>query len=150
MTSMPASRRARAMIFAPRSCPSSPGLATTTRILRLLTAARLPRVRSGAAPQVRAQRERQQAQCEEVAAVAAGRREGGTAVALRAAPDRPAPGVAPLPAGGTGVVAPAGRRPLHGHRALHLGVRRADVAERAGLVERVRAPFAGREDPRVE
>src|SRR5918992_5030503 len=31
---MPASRSARAMIFAPRSCPSSPGLATTTRILR--------------------------------------------------------------------------------------------------------------------
>src|SRR5215203_36906 len=35
MTSIPASRRARAMIFAPRSCPSSPGLATTTRILRV-------------------------------------------------------------------------------------------------------------------
>src|SRR3954454_171765 len=35
MTSIPASRSARAMIFAPRSCPSSPGLATTTRILRL-------------------------------------------------------------------------------------------------------------------
>src|SRR4051812_19741803 len=34
MTSIPASRRARAMIFAPRSCPSRPGLATTTRILR--------------------------------------------------------------------------------------------------------------------
>src|SRR4051812_19649646 len=33
MTSMPASRNARAMIFAPRSCPSRPGLATTTRIL---------------------------------------------------------------------------------------------------------------------
>src|SRR5215208_7156052 len=31
---MPASRRARAMIFAPRSWPSRPGLATTTRILR--------------------------------------------------------------------------------------------------------------------
>src|ERR1035438_1967647 len=30
---MPASRSARAMIFAPRSCPSRPGLATTTRIL---------------------------------------------------------------------------------------------------------------------
>jgi hypothetical protein len=29
---MPASRNARAMIFAPRSCPSRPGLATTTRI----------------------------------------------------------------------------------------------------------------------
>src|SRR4051812_13594467 len=29
---MPASRSARAMIFAPRSCPSRPGLATTTRI----------------------------------------------------------------------------------------------------------------------
>src|SRR5215211_6447281 len=35
MTSMPASRSARAMIFAPRSCPSSPGFATTTRIFRL-------------------------------------------------------------------------------------------------------------------
>src|SRR5262252_1246396 len=32
MTSMPASRSARAMIFAPRSCPSRPGLAMTTRI----------------------------------------------------------------------------------------------------------------------
>src|SRR5438105_1015581 len=31
MTSNPASRSARAMIFAPRSCPSRPGLATTTR-----------------------------------------------------------------------------------------------------------------------
>src|SRR5256885_7491394 len=36
MTSIPASRRTRAMIFAPRSCPSRPGLATTTRILRPL------------------------------------------------------------------------------------------------------------------
>src|SRR5918911_245170 len=34
MTSNPASRSARATIFAPRSWPSSPGLATTTRILR--------------------------------------------------------------------------------------------------------------------
>src|ERR1041384_7433154 len=32
MTSMPASRRARAMIFAPRSWPSRPGLAIKTRI----------------------------------------------------------------------------------------------------------------------
>src|SRR5436853_562196 len=31
MTSKPASRKARAMTLAPRSCPSSPGLATTTR-----------------------------------------------------------------------------------------------------------------------
>src|SRR4051812_27764854 len=38
MTSMPASRNARAMIFAPRSCPSRPGFATTTRILRALSA----------------------------------------------------------------------------------------------------------------
>src|SRR5919107_1472226 len=54
MTSIPASRRARAMIFAPRSWPSRPGLATTTRILRvcvLFTAARkLPH----AQPQVHA------------------------------------------------------------------------------------------------
>src|ERR1041385_239706 len=34
MTSMPASRSARAMIFAPRSCPSRPGLAITTLIFR--------------------------------------------------------------------------------------------------------------------
>src|ERR671910_1453518 len=34
MTSIPASRRARAMILAPRSWPSRPGLAITTRIFR--------------------------------------------------------------------------------------------------------------------
>src|SRR5919202_212289 len=36
MTSMPASRSARAMIFAPRSWPSRPGFAITTRILRAM------------------------------------------------------------------------------------------------------------------
>src|SRR5215475_2211795 len=36
MTSKPASRRARATIFAPRSWPSSPGLATTTRIVLIM------------------------------------------------------------------------------------------------------------------
>src|SRR6266852_3019302 len=36
MTSKPASRSARATIVAPRSCPSRPGFATTTRILRSL------------------------------------------------------------------------------------------------------------------
>src|SRR5579862_138249 len=35
MTSMPASRRAAATTLAPRSCPSSPGLATSTRIGRM-------------------------------------------------------------------------------------------------------------------
>ena len=39
---MPASRSARAMILAPRSCPSRPGLATTTRILRLDSGFRQP------------------------------------------------------------------------------------------------------------
>src|SRR5688500_2620496 len=39
MTSIPASRSARAMIFAPRSCPSRPGLATTTRIFFVLEGA---------------------------------------------------------------------------------------------------------------
>src|SRR5947207_15644426 len=34
MTSIPESRRARAMTLAPRSCPSSPGLAMSTRIGR--------------------------------------------------------------------------------------------------------------------
>src|SRR5438270_7119293 len=34
MTSKPASRSARAMTLAPRSCPSRPGLATTTRYRR--------------------------------------------------------------------------------------------------------------------
>src|SRR4051794_7565257 len=32
MTSMPASRNARAITLAPRSCPSNPGFATTMRI----------------------------------------------------------------------------------------------------------------------
>src|SRR5712691_2466083 len=36
MTSKPASRSARATILAPRSCPSNPGLATTSRIFRSL------------------------------------------------------------------------------------------------------------------
>src|SRR5581483_11882107 len=40
MTSMPASRSARAMTLAPRSWPSRPGFATRTRILRSLTRAR--------------------------------------------------------------------------------------------------------------
>src|SRR5437763_215449 len=35
---MPASRSARAMIFAPRSCPSTPGLATTTRLFECVSA----------------------------------------------------------------------------------------------------------------
>src|SRR5262245_59204017 len=35
MTSIPASRSARAMTLAPRSCPSRPGLAMTTRIFRM-------------------------------------------------------------------------------------------------------------------
>src|SRR5487761_646685 len=42
MTSMPASRSARAIIFAPRSCPSSPGFAISTRIV--LSAIRLERI----------------------------------------------------------------------------------------------------------
>src|SRR3954454_16440241 len=37
MTSIPASRSARAMILAPRSWPSSPGFATTTRIFPTAT-----------------------------------------------------------------------------------------------------------------
>ena len=39
MTSMPASRSARAMTFAPRSCPSRPGFAITTRIFFAIRAA---------------------------------------------------------------------------------------------------------------
>src|SRR5438874_158937 len=43
MTSKPASRRARAITLAPRSCPSRPGLATTTRY-RCSTAAHTKRM----------------------------------------------------------------------------------------------------------
>src|SRR5438105_10677774 len=39
MTSMPASRSARAITLAPRSCPSRPTLAMTTRVLRAIGAA---------------------------------------------------------------------------------------------------------------
>src|ERR1041384_6933106 len=44
---MPASRSARAMILAPRSCPSRPGLATTTRILRAVAASIRPGTLAG-------------------------------------------------------------------------------------------------------
>src|SRR5688572_17524591 len=54
---MPASRNARAMILAPRSWPSRPGLATTTRILAVVDDADMDRragilvpVVAGAAP----------------------------------------------------------------------------------------------------
>src|ERR687893_966755 len=50
MTSMPASRRARAMILAPRSWPSSPTFATTTLIVRSISpilTARVRRARDG-------------------------------------------------------------------------------------------------------
>src|SRR5581483_9970684 len=47
MTSMPASRSARAMIFAPRSCPSRPGFATTTRIFPATARSLAPKTTSG-------------------------------------------------------------------------------------------------------
>src|SRR4051794_37296445 len=53
MTSIPASRRARAMIFAPRSCPSRPGLATTTRIFFVLLGAGSLMVARGRADHMR-------------------------------------------------------------------------------------------------
>ena len=77
MTSMPASRSARAMIFAPRSCPSKPGFATTTRIFLLDTGRKLPAdatggarlLRGGAAVNRHAQQEHQRAQDEKRARV---------------------------------------------------------------------------------
>src|SRR5919108_3634905 len=42
MTSMPASRSARATTLAPRSCPSNPGLATTTRMRPCATVTSAP------------------------------------------------------------------------------------------------------------
>src|SRR6185312_2226893 len=48
-TSMPASRSARATTLAPRSCPSSPGLATTTRMRPLIEPRVTPAARHGGA-----------------------------------------------------------------------------------------------------
>src|SRR3954470_21396870 len=42
MTSMPASRSARAMTLAPRSCPSRPGLAMTMRMRSATSGAYIP------------------------------------------------------------------------------------------------------------
>src|ERR671926_544199 len=65
MTSIPASRSARAMIFAPRSWPSRPGFAITTRIFRAtrvslvtLFSAVAPLDRAGASPRQEKDRER--------------------------------------------------------------------------------------------
>src|SRR5512133_3983040 len=44
---MPASRSARAMIFAPRSCPSRPGFAITTRIFLATPRSLRPLLESG-------------------------------------------------------------------------------------------------------
>src|SRR6266545_2515677 len=44
---MPASRSARAMIFAPRSCPSRPGFAITTRIFLAMPRSLRPLLESG-------------------------------------------------------------------------------------------------------
>src|SRR5712691_11854454 len=46
MTSIPTSRSARAMIFAPRSCPSRPGFAITTLIFRAMPRSLKPRSHS--------------------------------------------------------------------------------------------------------
>src|SRR5947209_2253154 len=48
MTSMPASRRARAITLAPRSWPSRPGLATSTRIF--LSVGTVSRIHQGLLP----------------------------------------------------------------------------------------------------
>src|SRR6266508_5144168 len=64
MTSMPASRNARAMIFAPRSWPSRPGFAITTRMVRAMARRSLETTRTialldPALPQPRAHPERE-------------------------------------------------------------------------------------------
>src|SRR4051812_19465297 len=91
MTSMPASCRARAMILAPRSWPSRPGFATTTRIFLLAMRARkLPAdttrglrvVRPDAPVHGDAEQEHQRAEQEQGAAVRAGVRQRGPTVRL--------------------------------------------------------------------
>src|SRR5919206_2726283 len=64
MTSIPASRKARAMTFAPRSCPSRPGFATSTRIFLSLISLHECRERPAASDERRELRV-----AEEVAAV---------------------------------------------------------------------------------
>src|SRR4051794_28776570 len=146
---MPASRRARAMIFAPRSCPSRPGLATTTRILRLLTGGRLARagrsptdaprgasrLQRRAAAQVGAKRECHEAEEGDAADVEAGRREAGAvAGGRRAGAGVTGAGVAARAAAAAARAgAVVGGRGHDGDRALHERVRLAEVAERAGL-----------------
>src|SRR5205814_2522334 len=57
MTSKPASRRARATTLAPRSCPSRPGFATTTRYRRSTGADTTGRRPSSQNPDVDVRRE---------------------------------------------------------------------------------------------
>src|SRR5919202_6234165 len=76
MTSMPASRSARAMILAPRSWPSRPGFATTTRIFLLMGARDYP-------VDGEPEQEHQRAEAEERARVGAGARERRAVVGRR-------------------------------------------------------------------
>ena len=159
MTSMPASRSARAMIFAPRSWPSRPGLATTTRILREFTRRRLAGATSRCGPPAG----RARARC----AGAGSRRARGSPGRARPAPPtsspvdgsegplsacEPVPVVPPVEPVSPPLVSPtAARRRGHDRdRPLHERVRRADVAERPRLGERVRAAAALAQDARVE
>src|SRR6266508_1692949 len=98
MTSKPASRRARATTLTPRSCPSRPGLATTTRIRPCATLRRLSL--EGRAPSTTPRRE----------GLASGRAAGAgaaaypepdlpedTTCAAAPAPSRPCPPRSPGP-----------------------------------------------------
>src|SRR5919112_492888 len=91
MTSIPASRSARAMIFAPRSCPSRPGFATTTRIFLLIEGRKLPADAPGrtrllgarAAVHGHPEQEHQPAEQEQRAGLGAAVRQRRAAIGLR-------------------------------------------------------------------
>src|SRR4051812_45583263 len=138
MTSIPASRRARAMIFAPRSCPSRPGFATTTRIFLLLLpsamrAGSLTRLSPPPGEQARADQAEAEQGEQGGPAAGLGKRGAGLPRAGGARRARGSGRAAGGRARGTARRAPATRR-HDAHGAMHVRVDAAHVGERARLV----------------
>src|SRR3954471_9595758 len=96
MTSMPASRSARATTFAPRSCPSKPGLATTTRMRPAGLATVPPEDGEGSDGRVRG--DERAGSADGLAEPAARRRQPDRRAGSGSRPRPPAPPPAPAPA----------------------------------------------------
>src|SRR5262249_10337127 len=150
MTSMPASRSARAMTFPPRSCPSRPGLAIRTRIgLSLIGSWSEVYQRPPSGRRLRQAQDAVVPLSHGAAAVAVARREVDRAVG--AVDDLPQPPVLPQEERlGPGDAARIGRGEAGAHQALPAGAGEEEGAPHAGGLRAGDEAGAGGGDRRRE